>query len=72
MEPNTKFTPSNKHVASSISANQTRPYCGDQLEMNLRYRKSVQANGRDTPGDEICASQWETYAARDGPEAAER
>ena len=72
MEPNLKSTSSNKHVASNCSENQTRPYCGDQLELVMRCDQSVQANEKDTPGDEICASQWERFAARDGPETAER
>ena len=71
-EPNTIFTSSNKRLASSSSENQTRPYCGDQLELDLSYEQSVQANAKETPGDDICASQWERYAARDGQETAER
>ena len=71
MEPDMKFTSSKKQVASS-SENQTRPYCGDQLEIDLRCVQSVQANGKDRPGDETWANQWERYTARDGPESAER
>ena len=71
MEPDMKFTSSKKQVASS-SENQTRPYCSDQLELDLRCVQSVQANGKDRPGDETCANQWERYTARDGPETAER
>ena len=56
MEPDMKFTSSKKQVASS-SENQTRPYCGDQLELDLRCVQSVQANGKDRSGDETCASQ---------------